>query len=74
MVLLPLLDPAADNELPLDNKEALSEKPESLSGLSVRTPKQKYKLLIKVGSIQKSNPRISKTFRNCRITLSPSAS
>jgi hypothetical protein len=38
VVLLPLLEPAADRELPLDNKDALSENPESLSGLSVLTP------------------------------------
>lgn len=37
-MLLPLLDPLADKELPLDSKDALSEKPESLSGLSVLTP------------------------------------
>lgn len=39
VVLLPLLDPLADKELPLDSKDALSENPESLSGLSVLPPK-----------------------------------
>jgi len=34
----PELEPEADNELPLDNRDALSENPESLSGLSVLTP------------------------------------
>jgi len=38
VVLLPLLDPLADKELPLESKEALSENPLSLSGLSVLTP------------------------------------
>jgi len=41
VVLDPLLDPLADNELPLDRRDALSENPESLSGLSVRPPRRK---------------------------------
>jgi hypothetical protein len=46
VVLLPLLDPLADKELPLESKEALSENPESLSGLSVLPPTKKKKSFV----------------------------